>query len=541
MKYIIQISTPPNFHNVEGTEAAPRKSRRNSRSEGRVRKSTKNALASERSDAYSSDGEQYNQHNHSPKEITNEVIEKVIDDTSSGKRGNPIREFTNHKNFRKVAEYLDKHRINYKHSITANGFILDCSAKKLESIITSNKRLIDLVVKDTKIILHQPHAADLKGNQMRSNQWIFDAIDVTPLWEKDIRGQGTLIAIFDTGVDVSHCQLKCNYSGIWKDFVNSNVHDTEGGESPYDDNGHGTFLCGIACGENTNDFTIGVAPRSKWMCYKILNHGGLGYFSSFIEACDELIMNGIYPDVVNCSFNLITSDGKIDHNYVIIAEGVVSMLESYNIFVCFSAGNTAEIMNYPACLSNVFSVGSFDINNKVAPFSSYGTYENTFKPDIVGPGVNVLSCIPKTYMPDEDDIMLYDNSRDKYCLFSGTSFSSAYISGSIALIVHYLKRRGIPYDVDIVKNLLTQHLLILSRRTNEIYKREPIRCGLSTTSTLVSVVNSSYANKNGDQQKYWDHPINGILKGVPKSNKVIVNSQHPKFAYLNLQWLSALP
>lgn len=488
---------------------------------------------------YSDDNDNNYSHGNSMKEIV-EDIEKIIDHNSSIQT-NIIDEFINHPNFKQISYYLEKYKIKNKYSITANGFILNCSPRQLGELIKFNKNIINLVVKDIKIALHQPLPADSYNKiNPKFKQWSIDSINVKLLWEEDVKGQNTLIAIFDTGVDKSHCQLKDNYSGIWKDFVNED-YETE--NEPYDDNGHGTLVCGIACGSNVNDFIVGAAPEAKWMCCKILNDGGGGNFSSFIEACDYLIMKGIYPDAINCSFKLVGGDEKIIHNYNIITENIINILESYNIFVCFSAGNTGTTINYPSCLSKIFSVGAFDSSNKFASFNCYSADENITKPDIVGPGVNILSCVPKIYLPDDNGVMLYDSSRYKYCMFSGTSFASAYVCGSISLIVQSLNRKGIRYDIELVKDLLTQHLFTLFYNNNksnyvidDLYCRELGKHKLNISSTITKLIceSNKYPKIN---DKYMNHPIKGIIKPVPKLDRSTINSLHPKYPYLNLLWI----
>lgn len=542
MKYIIQISTPPNFSDPKkdnSEESKPEETIDIDYIKNKRKKSKRNIKnIDDLVNIFSNDNIIDNTHEHSPKEIVEQVIEKIIYDPNTVPK-NPIGEFRNHINFKRICSYLEKYKIKYKQSITVNGFILDCSLDQLNRLIKYNKNIIDLVVKDTKIALHQPLPADLYNKvNPKMKQWSLSTINVTPLWKKNIKGNKSLIAIFDTGVDVSHCQLKDNYSGIWKDFINKNHEETK--NEPYDDNGHGTFICGIACGSNINDFVIGVAPEAKWLCCKILNYAGIGLFSSFIEACDYLIMKGIYPEAISCSFDFITKDDKIDQNYIIMVDGIMSMLESYNVLVCFSSGNNGKIMNYPPCLSGVFTTGAFDFDNKMAQFNCYGTHENISKPDIVAPGVNILSCVPKIYLPDEDDIMFYDKLEYKYCMFSGTSFACAYICGCTALIVQILNKRKINYNVELIKDILTQNLFKICQTNtkdnhiNELYYNELGKHKLNTTITkLVSEKNKHY-NVN---DKYIDHPIKGMIKPVPLLDKSTVYSLHPKYPYLNLSWL----
>lgn len=472
----------------------------------------------------------FDSYNDDDNNINNGNMKGITEDKLNGDN----EENMNNINLKQMCDYLEKNNIRYKYSITINGFIVNCSSKQLKQLTKYNENIINLVMEDVKIALHEPLPINKKINP-KSNQWSLDAINVWPLWKKNIKGDNRLVAIFDTGVDKSHCQLKDNYSNIWKDFVNK---DCETENEPYDDNGHGTFICGIVCGSNINDFVIGVAPKAKWMCCKILNDGGIGHLSSFIEACDYLITNKIYPDVINCSFNLTTNNNNNNkNNYKAIIEKIVNVLESYKIFVCFSIGNDAFNNIY---LPEIFYTGAFDNSNKFAEFNCYITNENITKPDILAPGVNILSCISDIYL--DDNIILQDNLKHKYCMLNSTSFASAYVCGSILLIIQCLERKSIQYDTDLIKDLLTQNIFTLLHDNNksnyiidELYYKELGKHRLNITSTIPKIINK---NKYYDlNQKYINHPIKDIIKSVPKLNKSTANSLHPKYPYLNLLYI----
>ena len=102
------------------------------------------------------------------------------------------------------------------------------------------------------------------------------AVDV---WNSGLRGQGTSIAIIDTGIDYTHPNLGgcfgtgCKVIGGY-DFANRD-------NDPMDDNGHGTHCAGIAAGKGSLN---GVAPDAKLYAYKVLDFNGGGDFSDVIAA-----------------------------------------------------------------------------------------------------------------------------------------------------------------------------------------------------------------------------------------------------------------
>ena len=75
-------------------------------------------------------------------------------------------------------------------------------------------------------------------------------------------GNGIVIVVMDTGVS-SHPDLKGRIL-LFRDFVN-------GRYDMYDDNGHGTHVCGVISGRR-----IGMAPESKLIVLKVLDEEGNG-------------------------------------------------------------------------------------------------------------------------------------------------------------------------------------------------------------------------------------------------------------------------
>ena len=95
-----------------------------------------------------------------------------------------------------------------------------------------------------------------------------------------VTGQGQVIAVIDTGVDASHESLddldddsSTNDPKViaFKDYVNFRTE-------PYDDNGHGTHVSGIAAGTGGSEGKFsGVAPGAKNVGDKVLTACGRGW------------------------------------------------------------------------------------------------------------------------------------------------------------------------------------------------------------------------------------------------------------------------
>ena len=85
-----------------------------------------------------------------------------------------------------------------------------------------------------------------------------NVINFANLCENKYFGQGQTICFIDTGIH-PHLDFILPHNRIVKfvDFVNNQ-------NKPYDDNGHGTFVAGIACGNGIFKNSIsGFAPQAK--------------------------------------------------------------------------------------------------------------------------------------------------------------------------------------------------------------------------------------------------------------------------------------
>jgi subtilisin family serine protease len=119
-------------------------------------------------------------------------------------------------------------------------------------------------------------------------------------------------------------------------------------------------------------------------------------------------------------------------------------LRAAGVFVVASAGNDGsrcESVDYPiAIYGEVFSVGAVDSWGKLAEFSSRGPVvvdgSNRVKPDIVAPGVEVLSSFP----------------GDTYAFLDGTSMAGPHVVGVVALM--WSANPNLIGDIDATEDIL---------------------------------------------------------------------------------------
>jgi subtilisin family serine protease len=116
------------------------------------------------------------------------------------------------------------------------------------------------------------------------------------------------------------------------------------------------------------------------------------------------------------------------------------------VFVVASAGNdgsACSTVEAPISLyDEVFTVGAMDESGAVAPFSSRGPVladgSGRVKPDVVAPGVNVLSAYP----------------GGTYAYNDGTSMAGPHVAGVVALL--WSAEPALIGDIDRTEQILAQ-------------------------------------------------------------------------------------
>lgn len=238
-------------------------------------------------------------------------------------------------------------------------------------------------------------------------------------------GKGITVAVIDTGI-IPHSDLVKPKNRIigFKDFINDRT-------KPYDDNGHGTHVAGIigSNGYASRGKYAGVAPEVNILAVKALDETGSGNTSDIVSAIQWVIetKNDYNTKVLNLSLGSpATNSCKSDP----LCKAVEAAVRS-GITVVVAAGNSGpsqmSILS-PGNSKNVITVGAVDDNKTpeldddfIAPFSSRGpTKEGIKKPDIVAPGVDIMS--------------LSNKSLDSYLALSGTSMATPLVSGAVALL-----------------------------------------------------------------------------------------------------------
>ena len=235
----------------------------------------------------------------------------------------------------------------------------------------------------------------------------------------DLTGKGIGVAVVDTGI-FPHVDLDDRIIAFW-DMVN-------GRRKPYDDNGHGTHIAGILGGSGgaSHGRCRGVAPGCDLIGVKVLDRQGNGNKEDVLEAFRWLIENQerYHIRVVNIS---VGTTYRSDGDHRILIHGVDQVWDAGMVVVA-AAGNRGPgpgTVTAPGSSRKVITVGASDmLNARYGSSGSGPTLECVCKPDIVAPGLQVLSCAPA-------------REGRLYVRKSGTSMSTPVISGAVARMLEY--------------------------------------------------------------------------------------------------------
>ena len=229
------------------------------------------------------------------------------------------------------------------------------------------------------------------------------------------------IAVLDTGV-AAHSDL--NRAG---------GKDCAGIGSYNDDNGHGTFVAGLAAAKDNGSGIVGAAPGARVWAVKVLDSTGNGLWSYIICGLDWVVASGGI-EVVNMSLG----------GYVGAESGgcassdlhrAVCRVYSAGVPIVVAAGNQSSDSRYyaPAQYPEVITVSAFADSDgrpggegpgtSAGADDTFATFSNYGSPvDIAAPGVDLVS------LSHVDDSVV-----GGYGSF-GTSYAAPIVAGGAALI-----------------------------------------------------------------------------------------------------------
>jgi thermitase len=235
-------------------------------------------------------------------------------------------------------------------------------------------------------------------------QWGLAKIDTLAGWDVypgTYAAAGAPIAVVDTGIDATHPDL----AGQVSPGANCLTGVCVAGGLTIDDNGHGTVNAGAAAAAaNNNRGIAGLAHGARLIPVKVLSSTGTGTYAAIAAGIIWAADNG--AKVINLSLGGLAPSRTL-------CDAVTYALDK-GAFVAAAAGNLGtDTPVYPAACPGAVGVGATDQNDSVPPWSDTG-------PDVFvsAPGVSIHATYP----------------GDRYALATGTSVSTALVSGLASLL-----------------------------------------------------------------------------------------------------------
>lgn len=242
-------------------------------------------------------------------------------------------------------------------------------------------------------------------------------------------GGGVVVAVLDTGVDLTHPDLAANIvSGSGTTCIKRTTTK--------DDNGHGTHVAGTLAAVDNAIGAIGVAPSAKLVPVKVLDRNGSGSWSSVICGIDWVTGHAAQYGIKVANVSLGgsgSSDGDCGNSNNDALHKAICRSRDAGVTYVVAAGNSGiDASNqvpaaYDDAVITVSALADSDgVSGGAGPATGYGA-DDTFASfsnygsmvDLGAPGVDIYSTW----------------KGGGYKTISGTSMASPHVSGAAALYI----------------------------------------------------------------------------------------------------------
>ena len=271
-------------------------------------------------------------------------------------------------------------------------------------------------------------------SQSYADLWNLYTIAAPTAWTQ-ATGSGVIVAVVDSGVDLTHPDIAANIAINKGETANNGLDDDGNGyiddvygwnfysnnNNVQDDYGHGTHVAGIIAAVGNNGIGIaGIAYGAKILAVKTTNNQGLGTSTTGAQGIIYAADRG--ARVINNSWTCSSSQ---------VVDDAVRYAHDKGAVVIAAAGNDSGVnveTLSPAGAPYAVTVAATDHTDQQASFSNIG-----MKLDVAAPGVDVLSLLAanSTWSASIGTAAI----GGKYLVESGTSMASPHVAGVAALLL----------------------------------------------------------------------------------------------------------
>jgi serine protease AprX len=297
--------------------------------------------------------------------------------------------------------------------------------------------------------------------------WGLRKIHAPEVWALGYTGTGIIAGMIDTGVNYNHLDLADH---MWTDpnYPNYGWNFESNNNNPIDISGHGSHTAGTVAADGTAGTQCGVAPDCQIMALRVRTQADSIAENQVWQAFQFVISPPLSPehgaDFISMSLGWWLSWSPRQALWRTSCNNVGAA----GIPMAIAAGNERQYVNPPnscrcpgncpppwwnpqntgtGALSNVISIGATDSTDmiagfsspgpctwqSIAPFNDYAYPPGLTRPDVSGPGVDVISC---SY-----------NQNNGYVPLDGTSMATPHTGGTIALMLQK-NPELLPWQVD---------------------------------------------------------------------------------------------
>jgi thermitase len=271
------------------------------------------------------------------------------------------------------------------------------------------------------------YAQGTPSDTLFSQQWSLRnnaVLGAQTTWNR-LTGGDVTVAVIDTGVDVTHPDLRNN---IWTnpgEIPGNGVDDDHDGaiddvhgwnfvnnsDQIADDLGHGTAVAGVIAAQGDNDRGVaGIAWHAKLMILKALDATGTGTALSVAEAVNYAVAHG--AQIINLSIAGSEPSEAL--------QATLQNASNAGVLITVAAGNQGADLDaapeYPAsyAIPRLIAVAATDPAGGLLPDSNYSPTQVS----LAAPGEGIKTTLP----------------GNRYGTASGTSFAAPAVAGTFVLL-----------------------------------------------------------------------------------------------------------
>lgn len=250
-------------------------------------------------------------------------------------------------------------------------------------------------------------------------------------------GAGVTVAVIDDGAFDQHPDLRSKVTASY-DATGGGGGPLTGAPvtvvAPAGEEGHGTHVAGtvVGGGDQSGGVYKGVAPGAQYVNVKVFSGPNQTSSTLVLKGLDWIVdqQDELGVRVVVMSLGGRPSDGKDAISRAVnvaVDEGLVVVAAAGN------GGPGAQTISSPGAAAKAITVGAVDKRKGIASFSSRGpTLDGRAKPDIMAPGVGIVSTVPPH---KESGGILLRQGTLFYGPLSGTSMAAPHVAGVAALML----------------------------------------------------------------------------------------------------------